>query len=378
MGMSDDSAAGCLYESKELTENLFDCAPDAIVLIDRVGAIVRVNHTSQKVFGYQKEELLGGNLKMLIAPSLQNSFAQFYEQFQHKSTESGVVSRLDLVGRHKNGTEFPVEISLAPINGSAGVISMAVMRDASERKTQERTLDQLMYQREDYATTLTHDLKTPIRAANRAIRLLLDGDFGKISETQRDILETLFDSNESMYRLVCNILDAYRYDSGHKQLNLATSDVVQMVRDLLKVMKPLEQEQGITTTSNLPDYAVLVRCDIEEIRRVIQNLVDNALKFTPRGGLIDVSLDATEHQIMIKVRDNGKGIPDSEKPQLFQRFWQASSSGRNYASTGLGLYLSRKIVETHNGKLWCDSKVGAGSTFFLLLVLDGKASENQR
>ncbi|HEY9756460.1 MAG TPA: PAS domain-containing sensor histidine kinase [Oculatellaceae cyanobacterium] len=378
MGMSDDSAAGCLYKSKELTENLFDCAPDAIVLIDRVGAIVRVNNTSQKVFGYQKEELLRGNLKMLIAPSLQNSFAQFCEQFQHKSKESGIVSRLDLVGRHKNGTEFPVEISLAPIDGSAGVISMAVMRDASERKTQERTLEQLMYQREDYATTLTHDLKTPIRAANRAIRLLLEGDFGQISETQRDILETLFDSNESMHRLVCNILDAYRYDSGHKQLNLATSDVVQMVRDLLKVMKPLEQEQGITTTCNLPNYAVLVRCDIEEIRRVIQNLVDNAFKFTPRGGLIDVSLDATDHQMMIKVRDNGKGISDSEKPHLFQRFWQTSSSGRNYAGTGLGLYLSRKIVEAHNGKLWCDSKVGAGSTFVLVLALDGEASENQR
>ncbi len=225
----------------------------------------------------------------------------------------------------------------------------------------------LQQQREDFVATLTHDLKTPILAANRALKLLMEGDFGPIQDSQRSIIETILQSNNAMYQMVLTLLDVYKYDSGVKQLTMLPTDLPASIETLVAELSPLAKQKQINLTFTSSESNIPVICDIDEIRRVMQNLIDNSLKYTQSKGSISIDLAQDEQMTTVSVTDTGKGISDADKPKLFQRFWQASSGGRYYASTGLGLYLCSKIIESHGGKLWCDSEVGKGSTFSFTL-----------
>lgn len=232
----------------------------------------------------------------------------------------------------------------------------------------------LQQQREDFVATLTHDLKTPVSATIRAVRFLLDGDFGPVSETQVEVLETILQSNTALYSLVQTLLDVYRFDSGVKEFHMTSCDMVGLITRIISEIMPLAREKGVTIHASVPQVAEEVICDQDEIRRVVQNLIDNSLKFTPGGGSITVTLGQLGKQTTVSVCDTGKGIPEENRPKLFQRFWQAGSTGRYYASTGLGLYLCRRIVEGHGGKIWCKDTQGPGTTFCFELLTRGQDS----
>ena len=208
-----------------------------------------------------------------------------------------------------------------------------------------------------------HDLKTPVLATNRAVQFLLDNDFGPITDGQREVLNTILQSNAALYKLVETLLDVYRFDSGVKELHMKDCNLANVVTRLVTEVMPLAQERGLELKASLPGDSEEIVCDEEEIRRLVQNLLDNALKYTSRGGSISVTMQQQHGKTRISVADTGKGISEEEKPKLFQRFWQAGSTGRYYASTGLGLYLCKRIAEAHNGSIWCESTLGQGSTF---------------
>ncbi|MBK7749116.1 MAG: HAMP domain-containing histidine kinase [Candidatus Obscuribacter sp.] len=192
---------------------------------------------------------------------------------------------------------------------------------------------------------------------------MLEGDFGPVSEPQKEILDTILQSNTALYSLVQTLLDVYRFDSGAKKFNMRPSNMAAIITRVATEIMPLAQEKDVQLKATLPADSKDIVCDEDEIRRVIQNLIDNSLKFTPAGGTITVSMRQDQDKTVVSVADSGKGIPEENKPKLFQRFWQAGSTGRYYASTGLGLYLCRRIMEGHEGRIWCDSTHGQGSTF---------------
>jgi NtrC-family two-component system sensor histidine kinase KinB len=238
----------------------------------------------------------------------------------------------------------------------------------------------LQQQREDFVATLTHDLKTPILAAGRAIKLLLEGDFGAITAEQAEILRNIDDSNASLYKLVQTLLDVYKYESGTKQLRLSAVSVETLVSKAVTEIKGLAQAKDISVEEPTELFEFQLYCDAEEVRRVLMNLLDNALKFTPSGGRISIIVSQDDRTTAFHVKDTGKGVKPEEQGRLFQRFWQAAGSGRYYAGTGLGLYLCRKIVEMHGGKITCESVVDRGSTFTFVLpnraqVADGAQNE---
>jgi signal transduction histidine kinase len=174
-------------------------------------------------------------------------------------------------------------------------------------------------------------------------------------------------SNTALYSLVQTLLDVYQLDSGVKKLQMHRCSLSSIIVQMVAEMMPLAQSKQVELTSILPENPADVFCDDDEIRRVIQNLVDNSLKFTPAGGKVTVTMHQTDHHSIVSVADTGQGILQEHKAKLFQRFWQGESTGRYYASTGLGLYLCRRIIENHGGKIWCESTFGQGSTFFFEL-----------
>jgi signal transduction histidine kinase len=309
------------------------------------------------VDGIDRQDLIGKSL-FEVAPGLNTPL--FFEvlKAQHAYRQTAVHLKFSSQVTDDSYWDWAVW----PVKDDAGSLTsmVAMFINATDRVV-------LQQQREDFVATLTHDLKTPISATNRAVRFLLDGDFGPVNSEQKEVLETILQSNTSLHELVQTLLDVYKFDSGVKEMNFKSTNLASVIKQMVTEIMPLAQEKGIDLSVNLPTHSFEIRCDEAEIRRVLQNLIDNSLKFTASSGFIKVNMSQDDDQTTISVSDSGKGISEENKPKLFQRFWQAGSTGRYYASTGLGLYLSRRIVEGHEGQIWCESKLGAGSTFFFEL-----------
>lgn len=346
-----------LETEKRVTKSILENAPIGIVSFSEHFVCLECNDEFVEIIGAENRGAVVGKSVFDVAPGLDRK--RLEETFETGQAYRASAEPLKLKGLEDSYWDWaiwPVKDDSSRTTGLVGMFSSAT----------DRVI--LQQQREDFVATLTHDLKTPVSATNRAVKFLIEGDFGAVTESQKEILDTILQSNTALYGLVQTLLDVYRFDSGHKEMIMRTCNLSAVIIQLVTEIMPLAQEKGVELKAVLPASSSDLLCDEDEIRRVIQNLIDNSLKFTPTGGSISVSMKQHEDKTTVSVADTGRGIPDENKPKLFQRFWQAGSTGRYYASTGLGLYLCRRIVEAHGGKIWCESTVGKGSTFYFDLI----------
>lgn len=344
-----------LETEKKVTKSILESAPLGIVRLDNDLKFLEVNQEFLNLSGQkERSDVIGANLSD-ICPNLD------LKPF-HEALASGHPYQGQADGLAPGSTDI-FEWAVWPVTESELHKGVAAMFANITDRTK------LQQQREDFVATLTHDLKTPILAANRALALLMEGDFGAVSDAQKQILSTIHQSNDALYQLVLTLLDVYRYDSGAKQLSVGPYDLSDIAERVVNELSPLASNKNIQLTFTHPKSSCLVLIDPDEIRRVVQNLVDNSLKFTPSGGSITLTVETHKNSLVLSVKDTGRGIKDEDRPKLFQRFWQSASGGRYYASTGLGLYLCRKIIDIHNGKIWCESEQGKGSNFCFSLPL---------
>jgi signal transduction histidine kinase len=344
-----------LQTEQRVTKSIMENAPIGIVSLSREFTCLECNDEFLEIIKSDSRKDSIGKSLFELAPHLDR--ATFTSVIESGKPYGRTADLLRLT-KSRTSEDTYWDWATWPVKDESGKVSglVAMFSNATDRVL-------LQQQREDFVATLTHDLKTPVLATNRAVKFLLEGDFGELSSSQKEVLETLLQSNTSLYTLVQTLLDVYRFDSGVKELHIKECNLATMITQLVTEIMPLAQEKGVDLRATLPSDARDTRCDEDDIRRVVQNLVDNSLKFTPSGGCITVSMIQSGEKTTISVADTGKGIPEENKPKLFQRFWQAGSTGRYYASTGLGLYLCRRIVEAHGGSIWCESTVGQGSTF---------------
>lgn len=344
-----------LETERKVTRSILENAPIGIVSLSEGMEILECNDEFLEIIEDNEQKSVVGKSLFEIAPGLKASL--FEEVFKTGQFCRRSADLLNLT-RTTGGDNAYWDWATWPVKDDSGKVTglVAMFANATDRVL-------LQQQREDFVATLTHDLKTPVSATNRAVRFLLDGDFGPVSEPQKEILDTILQSNTALYSLVQTLLDVYRFDSGAKKFNMRESNMAAIITRVATEIMPLAQEKDVQLKATLPADCKDIVCDEDEIRRVVQNLIDNSLKFTPAGGTITVTMKQDQDKTVVSVADSGKGIPEENKPKLFQRFWQAGSTGRYYASTGLGLYLCRRIVEGHGGRIWCDSTHGQGSTF---------------
>ncbi|PZM84099.1 MAG: hypothetical protein DKT66_05515 [Candidatus Melainabacteria bacterium] len=342
-----------LETEKRVTKSILESAPIGIVSLDLDYRCLECNEEFAKLVSCNSTSEVIGKLLFDLAPKLpQEPFKQVTETGQPSQFSANALNFAK-----NNPTEVTYwDWAAWPVKNQGVYGIVAMFSNATDRV-------HLQQQREDFVATLTHDLKTPVSATNRAVKLILAGDFGEVSAELREILETVLQSNTTLYSLVQTLLDVYRFDSGVKVMDIKECNLAGIITQLVTEIMPLAQERRIQLKAVLPFDLGCISCDQEEVRRVVQNLIDNSLKFTPAGGTVTVTMSQNDEVTTVSVKDTGKGIPPENMSKLFQRFWQAGSSGRYYASTGLGLYLARKIVEGHGGKISCESKVGEGSTF---------------
>ena len=211
-------------------------------------------------------------------------------------------------------------------------------------------------------------MRTPLLAAIQTLKFFLDGSLGNVEEKQKVLLSTMLQSNEDLLGLVNALLEVYRFESGKLNLCKTVFNISDLVSQCYDELEPLSKKKDISfNLHNEVDKDLLIDADRAEIKRVITNLCGNALNYTNKGGTIDIYMKAHNSDVLFSVIDNGNGIPKEDIPHLFMRFSQGTSKKRS-TGTGLGLYLSRQIVEAHGGKIWVESKVNKGSEFSFLLT----------
>jgi two-component system, sensor histidine kinase and response regulator len=265
----------------------------------------------------------------------------------------------------------------------AQVLRSAIRLYQAQMKTElaEQQKEHLARQREDFVSRLTHDLRTPLVAADRMMSLFQEGAFGDVSSEMQEVLITMIRSNKNLLQMVNNILEVYRHDAGRKTMSFEPCNLRHLIEDIVQELSPLAYERGLTMQVDFAEQTEgKVMGDCLEMRRLLINLVGNAIKFTDTGYVVirlteaDKPLDGLEgqpeqivHCAVIEVEDTGSGIEEAEQTTLFERFRQGN---HKRSGSGLGMYLSRRIVEAHNGAIEVKSELGKGSLFTIWLPIN--------
>ena len=368
-----------LSEANKKLSGIINYCADGIIIVDGEGKILQVNPACENMVGLSEsalckkkiQEIAYSNVKELNSSKNNKSG----EIFGLSDENSEILLRDYFVVNGLSGIHTPVEISFAKISSDEDKTDkfVGVIRDVSVQKETEKL-------RDDFIATLTHDMRTPLLAAIQTLKFFLEGAIGELDEKQKVLLSTMLQSNEDLLGLVNALLEVYRFESGKLTLCKTNFSVKDLVEQCFAELKPLADKKNIdfSVVYELNDGENIV-ADRAEIKRVITNLCGNALNYTNKGGTVKVLAKAQSGDFIFSVTDNGNGIPQSDIPNLFKRFSQGTARKRS-TGTGLGLYLSRQIVEAHDGKIWVDSKVDKGSEFSFLLtdvVTNDKDKERQ-
>ncbi|MDZ7961552.1 MAG: hybrid sensor histidine kinase/response regulator [Aulosira sp. DedQUE10] len=233
--------------------------------------------------------------------------------------------------------------------------------------------DHMASLREDFASRFTHDLRTPLAAANRVLKLMREGMFCSVTSDFAKIIDTMIGSNQDLLEMVNNLLEVYRHEAGSKNLRFSTFDIQQLVGEVTQELKPLAEEKNLVLKAELPENLnaeqetlTTVIADRIEIRRVLTNIIGNAIKFTTTG-YINILLSLATNNVRIEIQDTGPGISQKHQAILFERFRPGKHLG---SGSGLGLYLSRYIIESHQGSITVQSEPEHGSKFTITLPME--------
>jgi PAS domain S-box-containing protein len=379
---------------------LLEAAPDAMVVVNQNGEIVLLNVQAEKRFGYSREELIGQKVTNIVP----EGFAERIMTDTLRSTDEVLSQQIgtgiELTGRRRDRSEFPIEIMLSPLDSSEGVLVTAAIRDISERRIAEDALHQrtadlqievterrraeeqmrlakdaaevASQAKSEFLANMSHEIRTPLNGVIGMTGLVLETE---LTEEQRDYLETAKLSADALLNVINDILDYSKVEAGKIELEEIVFSLTDCVEEALKTMALQANEKGLELLCDIgADVPQTVRGDPGRLRQVLLNLVGNALKFTGEGELgIQITADAIEEKVSILhfiVFDSGVGIAPEKFEMIFDSFNQVdASTTRQFGGTGLGLTISRYLVHLMGGRVWVESELGAGSRFHFTVRL---------
>lgn len=386
---ASSQAESALREQLELTRTITDSAEDAIVMIDDRGRIIYWNRAATEIFGWEYDEAMGRDLHRLLAPDrFRELQSAAFRRFAETGDGDAVGRVVELVGRRRDGSEFPMELSLASTRLRGRWAAVGIVRDITDRK---RTMQELERAKADaekaveakslFLANMSHEIRTPLNAVIGMTDLLLDTE---LDQQQRDFVKIVHRAGESLLSVINDILDFSKMDADALEFEEIPFSVRTCVEEVGDILAQKAAAKGIELVI-LIDHQVPRRVigDPGRLRQVLTNLINNAIKFTESGEVVvRVGVLAREGErcrLQFSVRDTGIGIPADRIPSLFQPFTQVdASTTRRFGGTGLGLSITKKLVERMGGTVEVESEVGRGSVFTCSAVFSVAADDGER
>ena len=361
--------------------SLLDAAPDAILEVDHTGCITLVNAVAEKLFGYSREELMSAPVDMLVPESLRNGHAAHRKAYAAEPRTRPMGVGHTLQGKRKNGSLFPVEISLSPIQHNGDLRVIAIIRDVSERKHAELQLRQERerYTKElelrnkeieranslksEFLASVSHELRTPLHSIIGFSELLGEELHGPLNDKQKRFVHHIHRDSLHLLELINDVLDLSKIEAGRLELRREPFDFSVVVEESVESLAAQAQAKSIKVSSevNVPGAVIGDRL---RVKQILVNLLSNAVKFTPEHGKVAVRVAIEKGNVVASVSDTGIGIPSEERLKIFDKFYQVGNTTKGVREgTGLGLAITKRLVEEHGGTIELKSVPGRGTTF---------------
>jgi len=346
--------------SQEAEKNKMEAAlkglTDGLIVLDQAGAIELLNERAEKILNIKREEVTAKKISDIEAGEM-----KILNQLLVQG--GGTLDKKEMTT--KGPPERVVEVSTAPVISADGknMGGLIILHDVTREKTIERM-------KSEFVSIAAHQLRTPLSAIKWTLRLVLDRDIGPISDEQEQILEKGYKSNERMIALINDLLNVARIEEGRTVYKFAEVDFSQIVSHVLEALRAVADSKNIKLDFKKPRKKCFIRADQEKIELAIENLVENAINYSPGRSTVTIACNCDKVNLTFSVKDSGMGIPKEQQDRIFTKFFRSDNAVRaETEGTGLGLFITKNIIESHGGRIWFESEENKGSTFYFTLPL---------
>jgi protein-histidine pros-kinase len=358
--------------------DLLESTPDAIIMANQTGRIVLANSQAETLFGYDRGELLGTLVEVLLPGRYRGGHVAHRSGYFGQPRTRSMGAGLELYGLRRDGSEFPVEISLSPLKTDGGTLVMSAIRDITYRKgiesaLQEKNveLERAIQAKDRFLASMSHELRTPLNGIIGFAEFLSDGKPGPLNDKQKEYLGDILNSGRHLLHLINDMLDLVKIQAGRVDLVPETFSLTEAINEVCTGVHPLAVSKDIDVRVTIDKSVDSVTLDKQRFKQILFNLLSNALKFTDDHGHVGIDVTAVDRErFRLVVSDDGIGIRDEDISRLFTEFEQLETgTARRFGGTGLGLALTRKLVDLHSGDIEVESEFGKGSRFGVVLPL---------
>ena len=350
-------------ESKRLN-SILSYMTDGVLATNRRGQITMINDMAKKQLGVQKEDVLNKSILELLKIEDEYELRDLITQIPELTIDSQDV----------NGEYLSLRVRFALVRRESGFISglVAVLHDTTEQEKEER-------ERRLFVSNVSHELRTPLTSVKSYLEALDEGAL--YDPVAPDFIKVSLDETNRMMRMVTDLLHLSRIDNATSQLDVELINFTAFITFILNrfdKMRSQDDEKKYELVRDYPINSVWIEIYTDKMTQVIDNILNNAIKYSPDGGKITVSMKTTDDQMILSIKDQGLGIPKQDLPKIFDRFYRVDRArSRAQGGTGLGLAIAKEIIKQHNGFIWAKSEYGKGSTFTIVLPYDKDAVKEE-
>lgn len=352
-----------------LSEQIVQAAHDAVIVAGPDGCIQLFNPAAEEIFGYNKTEVIGRPLAMLMPKRLHDAYLGMFANFAKTGKGNFAGKIREVVARRKDGTEFPAELSVSGARMGKQFHAIALLRDISHRKQLEREREEALDQQAEFTSIVAHQLKEPIGVLRWQVELLLEHEGLEQVPALKEDLSEVERVVGNMNEFVNDLLNSSRIDKNKISAKKTSVAVYPFVDQIVRDANAILDEERVHI-SEAPEEEVFVEADEGLLRQTLSNLIENALKYSKKEKSVDVRIRVDEKHAILEVVDQGIGIPKEERDLIFQKFKRGSNAReQSVEGTGLGLYIAKRFVELMNGTISLQSTLNQGTTFTIRLPL---------